>query len=166
VFFDVYNQLGPGFLESVYVEALALALTQAGLAVEREMLLTVYFRGRVVGRFRADLIVNGTVLVETKAASKLHPVYEAQVLNYLRSTVLEVGLLLNFGARPQFRRLLFDNVRKVRNKNKRAVGGSLEEQRAIRVHPCSSAASSTSIQGSSLQHVAVSALTVVGPSFI
>jgi GxxExxY protein len=140
VFFDVYNELGPGFLESVYAEALALALSQAGLWVEREILVEVAFRGRIVGRFRADLIVGGTVLVETKACSKLHSRHEAQVLNYLRATILEVGLLLNFGPRPQFKRLLFDNPRKTRSKSKQIADGSSPEPGAIRVNPCSSVA--------------------------
>jgi GxxExxY protein len=112
VFFSVYNELGGGFLESVYVESLAIALSQAGLPVKREKPLTVRFRGEVVGKFRADLIVGDTVLVEVKACSKLNSVHEAQTLNYLRATTLEVGLLLNFGLRPQFRRLLYDNPRK------------------------------------------------------
>lgn len=112
VFFDVYNELGSGFLEIVYVEALALALREAGLSVDREIPLAVTFREKIIGRFRADLVVNGTVLVEAKALPKLQPVHEAQILNYLRATVLEVGLLLNFGPRPQFRRLLFDNTYK------------------------------------------------------
>jgi GxxExxY protein len=142
VFFEVYNELGPGFLESVYVEALALALDQAGLSVRREIALTVCFRGRAVGRFRADLIVNGAVLVETKACPKLQSVHEAQVLNYLRATALEVGLLLNFGRRPQFKRLLFDNL----SKRYRCTSELIENEpftisEAIRVHPCSSVAS-------------------------
>ena len=114
VFFEVYNELGPGFLESVYVESLRLALIQAGLAVEKEKAVTVYFRGYAVGKFRADLIVRELVLIEAKACPKLHPLHEAQTLNYLRATALELGLLLNFGSRPQFRRLLFDNSRKIR----------------------------------------------------
>jgi GxxExxY protein len=118
VFFDVYNELGSGFLESVYVEALALALIQAGLSVEREMSLAVCFRGTVVGRFRADLVIGGAVLVETKSCPELNSRHEAQLLNYLRATVLEVGLLLNFGPRPQFKRLLYDNPRKSSHKGR------------------------------------------------
>ncbi len=112
VFFTVYNELGPGFLESVYMQSLAIALFQAGLSVEREKSLTVCFRGEVVGKFRADLIVAKVVLVEAKACPKLSPLHEAQALNYLRATSLEVGLLVNFGSRPQFRRLIYDNPRK------------------------------------------------------
>ena len=112
VFFEVYNELGSGFLESVYVEALALALHEAGLKVDREVPLSVLFRDRIVGQFRADLVVSGTVLVEAKACASLQTGHKAQILNYLRATVLEVGLLLNFGPRPTIRRFLFDNAYK------------------------------------------------------
>jgi GxxExxY protein len=113
VFFDVYNELGFGFLESVYAGALAAAFREAGLTVEREMPLEVRFRGSVVGQFRADLVVGGAVLIEAKACPSLHPAHNAQVLNYLRATVLEIGLLLNFGPRPGIKRLAFDNSRKI-----------------------------------------------------
>jgi len=136
VFFEVYNELGPGFLESVYVQSLAIALLQAGLAFDRERPLTVRFRGEVVGQFRADLIVGGVVLVEAKACSKLHPLHEAQTLNYLRATSLEVGLLVNFGPRPQFRRLVFDNPRKVYDTNLGSRTGAFRPREA---DPCSSA---------------------------
>src|ERR1700680_130828 len=108
VFYDVYNELGYGFLESVYEESLAIALSEAGLSVERQLPVPVWFRGHNVGQFRADILVSASVLVELKSARAL----EAQVLHYLRSTEIEIGLLLNFGPRPQFRRLLFDNERK------------------------------------------------------
>jgi GxxExxY protein len=111
-FYSVYNELGPGFLESVYVEALRIALVQAGLSVEKECAVTVRFRGVAVGRFRADLVIENAILVEAKACPKLHPQHVAQTLNYLRATFIEIALLLNFGSRPQFRRLLFDNQRK------------------------------------------------------
>jgi GxxExxY protein len=142
VFFEVYNELGCGFLESVYVEALALALADEGLSVQREMPLSVRFRGRIVGQFRADLVVGGAVLVEAKACAALYPVHEAQVLNYLRATVLEVGLLLNFGPRPRFKRLLFDNARKSSHTHfsSSTARGATPEGGPIRVHPCSSVA--------------------------
>jgi GxxExxY protein len=114
VFLDVYNELGAGFLESVYIEALTSAFGQAGLSFEREMPLAVRFRGNVIGHFRADLVVGGRVLVETKACPSIHPKHSAQVLNYLRATVLEVGLLLNFGPSPSIKRFVFDNWRKGR----------------------------------------------------
>jgi GxxExxY protein len=109
-FYQVYKELGQGFLEAVYVEALSLVLRAQGLSVHRELPIRVYFRGHVIGRFRADVLVNGKVLVEVKALPRLEPMHGAQILNYLRATALEVGLLLNFGRRPQFRRLRFDNA--------------------------------------------------------
>jgi GxxExxY protein len=136
VFYDVYNELGPGFLESVYVEALVIALSQIGLKLQREMMLSVFFRGRLIGRFRADLVVNGLVLVEIKACARLQPVHEAQVLNYLRASVLEIGLLLNFGLRPQVRRLVFDNVLKHGILRSRNSSSGPTRDPMIRVDPC------------------------------
>ncbi len=112
VFYDVYNELGYGFLESTYAEAMVLALKQAGLAAEREVPIPVWFRGTKVGQYFADIVVDNVVLLELKAARTVDSAHEAQLLHYLRATEIEVGLLLNFGLRPQFRRLLFDNDRK------------------------------------------------------
>lgn len=111
-FYEVYNELGPGFLESVYVSALAMALSEKGLKVEREKEIIVFFRGKSVGVFRSDVIVENCVLVEAKAGSKFDKAHEAIVLNYLRATTLEVGLLLNFGPVAEFRRYVYDNSRK------------------------------------------------------
>jgi GxxExxY protein len=127
VFYDVYHELGFGFLESVYQNAMAHALREAGLRVEREIAIPIWFRGIEVGTFRADLLVNDCVLLELKAGQSLDRAHEAQLLNYLRGTRVEVGLLFNFGPRPAFRRFAFDNSRKV-----------------VRVHPRSSAASAQS----------------------
>jgi len=110
--YEVYNELGHGFLESVYREALAFVLAKRGLSVEREKTVTVKFRNTTVGVFRTDLLVDNAVIVELKCARSLDPVHEAQLLNYLKATQFEVGLLLNFGTRPQFRRMLLDNARK------------------------------------------------------
>ena len=112
IFYDVYNELGYGFLESVYEESLAIALSGAGLSFERQVPVPVWFRGQNVGQFRADIVVAASVLLELKSARVLEPAREVQLLHYLRSTKIEIGLLLNFGPRPQFRRLLFDNERK------------------------------------------------------
>ncbi len=112
VFYDVYNELGPGFLESVYQEAMALALRQAGLSVRRQVAVDVVFRGLSIGTFRADLLIAGELLVELKAARTIEQAHLAQVLNYLRATRLEAGLLLNFGPRPQFKRVVYSNGRK------------------------------------------------------
>jgi GxxExxY protein len=112
IFYDVHNELGHGFLESTYAEALLLALEEAGLAAAREVPVPVWFRSRKVSQYYADMIVGGVVLLELKAARTLEHAHEAQLLHYLRATEVEVGILLNFGLHPQFRRLLFDNERK------------------------------------------------------
>lgn len=112
VFYDVYNDLGYGFLESVYQRALGLALEAAGLRVANSIKISVWFRGTQVGHFEADMLVENCVLLELKAARALDSSHQAQLLNYLRATNVEVGLLLNFGPKPEFKRLLFDNPRK------------------------------------------------------
>jgi len=112
VFYEVYNELGYGFLESTYAEAMFLALAQSGLRAAREVAVPVWFRSVKVGQYFADMVVDNSVLLELKTARSLEPAHEAQLLHYLRATEIEVGLLLNFGQRPQFRRLLFDNERK------------------------------------------------------
>lgn len=122
-FYDVYNELGFGFLESVYRKALRIALLEKGLAVEEEVEVTVWFRGKNVGNFKSDLLVNRSILIELKTAENLSPAHEAQVLNYLRATSLELGLLLNFGPKPQVRRLLLDNERKLYRRS--TAGGAL-----------------------------------------
>lgn len=105
-FYDVYTALGSGFREVVYERALELALHDRGLQVVRQPSLRIRFRGRVVGLFRADLIVQDTVVVELKALPSLERSHVAQVLNLLRATGLEVALLLNFGPQPQLKRLI------------------------------------------------------------
>lgn len=112
VFYAVYNELGYGFLESVYEKAMCIALAQAELSTIAQRDLTVYFRGHVVGEFTTDIIVEGRVLVELKAARAFDSSHEAQTLNYLRATDIEVGLLINFGPKPEFKRFVFDNDRK------------------------------------------------------
>ena len=89
-----------------------VALRGEGLQVEAEVAVPVWFRQENVGEFRADLLVNQRVLLELKAARVLDKAHEAQLLHYLKATDIEIGLLLNFGERPEFRRLLFDNLRK------------------------------------------------------
>ena len=111
-FYDVYNQMGRGFLESVYERSLAIALSEAGLKVEQQFPITVYFRGRPVGRFRADLLVNDSVILELKVVKRLHSRHRAQLINVLKATSLEVGLLLNFGPKATFKRAVYANARK------------------------------------------------------
>jgi GxxExxY protein len=108
----VYNELGGGFLEGVYQEALRIALLQAGMEVKSEIPVPVYFRGVVVGNYRADLVVNDCVLLELKAISGFDAAHDGQVLHYLRATQFEVGLLLNFGPRPQFWRFILEEDKK------------------------------------------------------
>lgn len=112
VFYEVYNELGYGFLESVYQTSLEIALTSAGLSVRHKIEIPVWFRKQQVGDFSADLLVNRCVLIELKAVRTIDGSHQAQLLNYLRATEIEVGLLLNFGIRPEFKRLVFDNPRK------------------------------------------------------
>ena len=106
-FFDTYNELGHGFLESVYEGALAIRLHEFGLRTERQLAIAVRYHGHLVGEYRADLLVEECLLVEIKAVRNLLEVHEAQLLHYLKATGLRVGLLLNFGPRPEFRRRVF-----------------------------------------------------------
>ena len=122
IFYDVYNELGHGFLESVYRDSMRSALEQAGLSCAWEAAVPVWFRGQDVGQFRADLIVEGLVILELKTAASVDRSHEAQLYNYLRATEIEVGLLFNFGRHPEFRRVVFSN-----------------EEKKIRVHPRESA---------------------------
>lgn len=112
-FFEVYDELGHGFIESVYQRAMPIALSARGVQSEREVPLRVHFRGYPVGDYRADLVVAQRVIVEIKAADRLLPVHEIQLLNYLRATGLQVGLLLNFGPRRSFRRLILSAPRAI-----------------------------------------------------
>jgi GxxExxY protein len=118
VFYDVYNELGYGFLESVYQEAMRLALVQVNLKVSVEVNIPVHFRGSVIGMFRADLIVNDVVLIELKTCDQILKQHQSQTLHYLRATEIEVGLLMNFGPVPQFKRLAMDNdLKKLQHKS-------------------------------------------------
>ena len=114
VFYDVYNELGYGFLESVYHRSLVLALEAVGLNVCSRVAIPVWFRGHQVGHFEADVLVETCVLLELKAVRNLDSSHRAQLMNYLRATDIEVGLLLNFGERPEFKRVVFDNLKKQR----------------------------------------------------
>ena len=109
VFYQVYNELGYGFLERVYQNALFLALKEEGLEVEPNRKIKVWFRGFEIGDYFADLIVNDTIILKLKATECLVEEHDAQLLNYLRGTEIEVGLLLNFGKKPEVRRKVYDN---------------------------------------------------------
>jgi len=107
-----FFSLGYGFLEKVYENAMAVELARMGLRVRQQAKIDVYYTGVVVGEYYADLLVEDAVIVELKAIRYLTDKDEAQLLNYLRATPYEVGLLLNFGPKPDFRRKAFDNVNK------------------------------------------------------
>jgi GxxExxY protein len=109
VFFEVFRELGHGFSEVVYQRALLIALRQAGLRVESEVQLPVFFRGHCVGAFQADLVVDCAILIEVKASKMIEGYAQAQLLNYLKAAGGGTGLLLNFGPKPDFKRLVMGN---------------------------------------------------------
>lgn len=111
-FYRVYNQLGYGFLEKVYENAMVIELKKGKLAVVPQSPIKVTYEGKIIGEYFADLLVGEKVIVEIKAARALVIENEAQLLNYLKATNVEVGLLLNFGPRPEIKRKIFDNYRK------------------------------------------------------
>lgn len=106
-FYETYNELGVGFLEAVYENALAIQMEAEGLRCERQVPIAVRFRNKVVGEFRADFLVEQKVIVEIKAVERLMPVHDAQILNYLKATGIRLGLLLNFGPKAQIRRRVY-----------------------------------------------------------
>ncbi|MFI3155907.1 MAG: GxxExxY protein [Methylococcaceae bacterium] len=108
-FYKGYNALGYGFLEKVYENALFIELVAMGLSVEKQKQIKVYYEGKEVGEYFADLIVEGCVIVELKVAETLCKEHECQLINYLKATEIEVGLLLNFGKKPEFKRKVFSN---------------------------------------------------------
>lgn len=111
-FFDTYNALGWGFLESVYKRGLAVWLAALGATVRTEVRVPVHLRGVNIGDYYADLIVDDKVIVECKTAACIVDAHRRQLINYLRATPFEVGLILNFGEKPAFERLIFSNTRK------------------------------------------------------
>ena len=111
-FFTVYHEHGHGFLETVYVNSLVVELEARGLNVQRELAMDVRYRGRIVGRYRADLAIESRVLVEVKAIKQLVEADQRQLINYLKASPIEVGLLLNFGPEPKFLRRILTNDRK------------------------------------------------------
>ncbi len=111
-FYDVYNDLGYGFLERVYQNAMFIALEDAGLVVDAQRRIKVHFRHKVVGDYFADLVTEEVVIVELKAAACLLEEHELQLTNYLKATHIEVGLLLNFGKKPEFIRKIWVNEQK------------------------------------------------------
>ncbi len=111
-YFEVYNELGAGFREAVYERALAHQLEMLNFKVDRQPRISIRYREQPVGVYRGDLLVNELVLLELKAVKALESSHETQLLNCLRATAIEVGLLLNFGPKPQLKRLIYTNDRK------------------------------------------------------
>jgi len=108
-YYLVYNELGFGFLERVYQNALLIELEAKGFEVEANKKIKVFYKGKEVGYYIADIIVNDTVILELKATEYLVEEFEHQLLNYLKATNCEIGLLLNFGKKPEFKRKLLHN---------------------------------------------------------
>ncbi|MCU0285746.1 MAG: GxxExxY protein [Acidobacteria bacterium] len=106
-FYNVYDELGGGFLESVYEKSLMVEFNEMGLYAENQKILNVYYKNELVGDFRADIVVEKKVLIEVKAVTHLIPVHEAQLLNYLKVTGMKIGLLVNFGDKLDFKRKIF-----------------------------------------------------------
>jgi GxxExxY protein len=111
-FYSVYNELGFGFLENVYQNALYFELQSRDFKVVPQKAIDVYYQTQLVGKYRVDLVVDDLIILELKAADYLVPENELQLINYLKAPDKEVGLLLNFGMKPEIRRKAFDNSRK------------------------------------------------------
>jgi len=111
-FYVVYNRLGFGFLEKVYENAMLAELMERNIYCERQKPIKVYYKDKVVGEYFADIIVENKIIIELKAAEGLAEEHELQLINYLKATELEVGLLLNFGKQPVFKRKVFINIKK------------------------------------------------------
>ncbi len=111
-FYIVYNELGYGFLEKVYENAMLLELRKMNLSCEKQKPIKVYYDKKIIGEYFADIIVDDKIIIELKAAENICQEHEMQVINYLKATNIEVGLLLNFGKEPKFKRKIFTNDRK------------------------------------------------------
>ncbi|MBC8392895.1 MAG: GxxExxY protein [Deltaproteobacteria bacterium] len=111
-FYKVYNTLGYGFMEKVYENALIIELQKMGLNIIQQQKLKVYYDSQIVGEYFTDIIVNDLVIIELKAAESISNEHKNQLINYLKATEIEVGLLLNFGKIPEFKRVIFTNDRK------------------------------------------------------
>jgi GxxExxY protein len=116
IYYNVYNELGYGFLEKVYHRAMIIELNKNGYEVEHEKKIEVFYKNEVVGIYIPDLIINKSVILELKCVEYLIEAHENQLINYLKATECEVGLVLNFGKDPQFKRKIFTNDLKKRNK--------------------------------------------------
>ena len=116
-YFKVYNKLGYGFLEKVYENAMMIELKRLDLICEKQKSLNVSYDGLIICEYYADIIVNERVIIELKAAENLCPEHECQLVNYLKASEIEVGILLNFGKRPEFKRRVLTAEYKNLNKS-------------------------------------------------
>lgn len=112
IFYRVYNKLGYGFLEKVYEKAMMIECKKEGIPAVSQYPIKVLYENEIIGEYYADIVVDNEVIIEIKAARQLAREHEAQLLNYLKATDIEVGLLLNFGPEPEVKRKAFDNIRK------------------------------------------------------
>jgi len=112
IFYRVYNKLGYGFLEKIYENALMIELKEEKIVAVAQAPIQVFYKGQILGEYFADILADNKVIIEIRAAKNLMEEHEAQLLNYLKATNIEVGLLLNFGPKPEVRRKAFDNKRK------------------------------------------------------
>lgn len=115
-YYNVYNTLGYGFLEKVYEYSMMIELNELGLYCERQKQIKVFYKEKEVGEYYADILVENKVILELKACEVLMPEHQAQLLNYLKATEIEVGLLLNYGQKPEFKRMILENKLKPKNK--------------------------------------------------
>lgn len=114
-YYEVYNELGYGFLEKVYQNAMFIELKEKGFIVEAQKKILVHYKETIVGEYFADILVNNAVILELKSCESLVPEHETQLLNYLRATEFEVGILFNFGKKAAFRRKIYTNDHKKLN---------------------------------------------------
>lgn len=136
IFYNVYNTLGYGFLEKIYENAMMIELGKMSIPAEAQYGIKVFYEEKIIGEYFTDILVNDKVIVEIKSLKKFNQEHEAQLLNYLKATNIEVGLLLNFGPKPEIKRRVFDNHRKYRSQIK---GNSVStDYHKIKKHLCSS----------------------------
>jgi GxxExxY protein len=124
VFFEVYNELGYGFTEKIYEKALRIALGQAGHKVLAQVKLEVGFRNEVLGEYMIDLLVDDLIVLEIKAVLEIVPAHEHQVMTYLKASGFEVGLVFNFGPKPEFKRVFLEN-------KKKGMAGKMEQEKQL-----------------------------------
>ena len=112
IYYRVYNKLGYGFLEKIYENAMMIEFKKENISAVSQSAIKVLYEGEIVGEYFADILISDKIILEIKAAKNIAEEHEAQLLNYLKATNIQVGLLLNYGPKPNFKRKAFDNTRK------------------------------------------------------